>query len=375
MSDGSGIFCAGATHRTAPLELRERLSAIPAERIRCWLESERKAGRLVEHVLIATCNRVECYGLARDPTVIQDFVRFLAVEAGLGAEAEESLFRTWTDDAAFVHLFEVAASLDSQLVGETEILGQVKDAYAEAGASGSVGTILHRAFQKAIQSAKWVRSNTAIGRGTVSVGSVAADLAVDIFGELTGVRCLVVGAGEVGEKVARALRGRGLRELVITNRGAAAAAELARELGARHALFEEIDNLLAEADIIMTSTASPHPIFGYERVRSVAGQRSNPLFLIDLAMPRDVDARVSSLADVFLYNLDDLAAIAETNRKAREAELVVCRTEVQRRALAAWESLGSRLRDPKSIAKPEGGADLIPGSDNARPAGMPDSGH
>jgi glutamyl-tRNA reductase len=174
------------------------------------------------------------------------------------------------------------------------------------------------------------------------VGSVAADLAEDIFGDLATATGLVIGAGEVGEKTARALLARGLRELVLTNRTAAHADDLAVTLGARAVPFQALDSLLAQVDILLSSTASPVPILGLERVSRALDRRKRPLFLIDLALPRDIDPSVGALPDVFLYNLDDLAAIAETNRKAREAELATARMEVQRRALAAWQAVAQR---------------------------------
>lgn len=344
MAETLHLFCAGVTHHTAGLDQREALSAVPAATLHAWAEERQRAGELAEWVILATCNRIECYGVGRAPSLAEAFSRHLCAAANVPHEIGGTAFRHRPYESAAVHLFEVAASLDSQLVGETEILGQLKDAYAKAGERGTCGAVLHRLFQKAIQSAKWVRSNTAIGRGLVSIGSVAADLAGDIFGDLADASALVIGAGEVGEKTARALASRGLKRLTIVNRGAEAGAALAAALSARHALWADLDRELAGVDIVVSSTAAPMPILTAERILAARPKRrARPLFLIDLAMPRDIDPKAGLLSEVFLYNLDDLAAIAEANRQAREAELASCRTEVQRRALAAWQSVAPRL--------------------------------
>jgi glutamyl-tRNA reductase len=287
-----------------------------------------------------------------------------AVEASFCArqrfEAREvKKFRIWRNGRDVVqHLFEVAAGLDSQIVGETEILGQVKDAYTAAQSRGSTGPVLNAIFQKAFQAAKHVRTHTGIGSGQVSVANVAVDLALNIFGSLASRRILLLGAGEIGEKTARAFRNRGAADMTVVSRRASRAEELAAELGAQALPFEEREARLDEFDIVVSTAAAPQAVWTTSATAAAMRRRpSRPLFFIDLALPRNVDSAVADLDNVFLYNLDDLAKVAEDNRLAREAEMERCRTLLAERTNALWRRLESRLnragRPAESAVAPE----------------------
>jgi glutamyl-tRNA reductase len=241
---------------------------------------------------------------------------------------------------AVEHLCQVASGLDSQILGETEIFGQAKRAYATAQARAAAGPIINRLFQKAFQAAKHVRANTGITAGQVSVANVAVDIALNVFGEVTNARLLVIGAGEMAEKSAKAFQSRGATNVCVTNRRHERAESLAQALGAETVPFESRDDAIAAADIVVCSTASPGTIVSRNTVCQAMSRRpSRPLLLIDLAMPRDVDAGAGQLENVFLYNLDDLALVAAKNREARLAEAEAGRRTIAERADALWRQL------------------------------------
>ena len=336
------FFVIGASHWTAPLEVREKLAIDDAGA--AALRTELAAvSELREYAMLSTCNRIEFYG----------------VGAGSAAERVQAAFcaRRGVDPADFaryrlsirgrdalLHLLEVASGLDSQMLGETEILGQVKEAYASAHAAGSTGPVLNRAFQKAFQAAKHVRTHTAIGFGQVSVSSVAVDLAANIFGSLSAARVLVLGSGEIGGKTARAFRSRGAAELAVAGRSPGRVSEVAAELSAAAIPFHEFAGRLSEFDVVVCSTSAPHPVVGKAAVAAAMRQRpARPLFFIDLALPRDVEPSAADLQNVFLYNLDDLARIAEENRAARAAEISRCRELLAHRADALWRHITAQL--------------------------------
>jgi glutamyl-tRNA reductase len=338
-----GFFVIGATHRTAPLAVREQLALAtksPAE-----LHAELAAvPNVSEFTVISTCNRLEFYGVAAGGAAVE------RVEAAFCAlqrfdPAEFAKFRLQLGGrAALLHLLEVASGLDSQMLGETEIFGQVKEAYAAAQAGGFTGPVLNRVFQKAFQAAKHVRTQTAITTGHVSVANVAVDLALNIFGSLGEARILVLGTGDIGEKTARAFKSRGAGSLAVASRRLERASALAAELDATALPFEERETRLAEFDVVVCSTAAPVAVID-RAITSAAMRRrpARPLFFIDLAFPRDVDPGVADLENVFLYNLDDLAKIAEENRVAREAEIHRCRALLEERAGALWQHVEALL--------------------------------
>ncbi|HWA86962.1 MAG TPA: glutamyl-tRNA reductase [Opitutus sp.] len=339
------LFVLGATHHTAPLAVREQLS-LGADSAAALAAQVAKLDGMREFTLLNTCNRIEFYGVAVDSSALA------RVQAAFCARqqfdpAEFAQFQLSLRNADAVrHLLEVAAGIDSQMLGETEIFGQVKAAYAAAQAHGYTGPILNRVFQKAFQAAKHVRTNTAISAGQVSVANVAVDLAQTIFGRLDGTRTLLVGAGEIGEKTARAFQSRGAGSLTVASRSLEHAMQLATALGASALPYEQRAARLAEFDIVVCATSAPATVLsGADAAAAMRRRPARPLLFVDLALPRDVEAAVAELENVFLYNLDDLARIADENRAAREAELTKCRALLSERAAALWEHIEPRLSD------------------------------
>jgi glutamyl-tRNA reductase len=241
---------------------------------------------------------------------------------------------------AINHAFRVAAGLDSQMVGETQILGQMKSSYAEAIKQKMVGSVLHKFFQKSFQAAKWARTETKIGTGQVSIGNVAVELATRIFGKLVVSRTLVVGSGEVGREVAKAFRSRGVACMSIASRTHERAEELSREVDGLIIPFNSWQDTLPYVDIGIFATSAPMSILDKATLQNVLGRRSRkPLFLIDLAMPRDIDPSAADLSNLYLYNLDDLADIANENLQNRRKEVDACLIELEHKAHYTWKSM------------------------------------
>ena len=319
------IAVLGLNHRTAPVELRERL-AFQEERVPHALDAVRRELGLSECVILSTCNRVELYTVLPETTgsenkLRQFLSRFHGVEPGL------------LDDAAYWHLqpdsvrhlFRVAAGLDSMVVGESEVLGQVRDAYEKAVSAGAVKGVLHRLFQTAIHAGKQVRSQTGIARGAVSVSSVAVELARRIFGNLNSKTILLLGAGQMGEATVTCLKGQGVRSILIANRSAEKALPLAEQVGGRVVPFDRLDLALWQADIVICSTSAESYILTQEEVQKVmAARRQRPLFLIDISVPRNLDPRIGGLENVYLYDIDDLQGIASANLQVRLNEAEEC---------------------------------------------------
>jgi glutamyl-tRNA reductase len=340
------FFVIGATHHRAPLAVREKLSLDAEGAARLQRTLAGVAG-LREFAVLGTCNRVEFYGVAASTEAATRVAAAFCAERGFDPGEFGKIRLELGGEAAVRHLLEVAAGLDSQMLGETEIFGQVKAAYAGAQAAGSTGPVLNRVFQKCFQAAKHVRTHTAITEGQVSVANVAVELALSIFGGLGDARILLLGAGEVGEKTARAFQSRGAADLTVASRSPDRAMALATALGASALPFEQRAARLAEFDIVVCATAAPEAVVPLAAVTAAMQRRpTRPLFLIDQALPRDVEPAVAELENVFLYNLDDLAQIAERNRAAREAEVAKCRAMVAERAAALWGQVAPQLAAP-----------------------------
>jgi glutamyl-tRNA reductase len=344
------LFVIGVTHNQASLEVRERLAPVSQEALRADLAS---VAGLRELAVLCTCNRVEFYGVGSDESAADSVqAAYCARQNFSPADFEKIKFRLTGRDAA-LHLFEVASGVDSQLLGENEIFGQVKEAYAAAQSGGSAGAVLNRVFQKAFQAAKHVRTHTGISSGQVSIASVAVDLAANIFGELAGSRVLVLGTGEIGEATAKAFRSRGAGDLAVAGRRSERANEIASGLGAATVPFEERASHLSDFDVVVCSTAAPDAVLSTSAVSAAMKRRpARPLLLIDLALPRDVEESVAKLQNVFLYNLDDLAKIAEQNRSARGAEVARCRTILSHRADGLWSSVQRHFHSPSQPTEP-----------------------
>jgi glutamyl-tRNA reductase len=341
--DSAGLFVIGATHHRTPLEVRERL-ALADEAIDALRAELARIAGLREFAVLNTCNRVEFYGVAETPAAVAAVQQAYCARQRFAVEEFEKFRLSLGNREAIQHLLEVASGIDSQMLGETEIFGQVKAAYAAAQARGHTGVVLNRVFQKTFQAAKHVRTHTAITEGQVSVANVAVDLAVNIFGELGSLRILLLGAGEIGEKTARAFQSRGAAGLVVASRTFERATELATTLGGTALPFEQREERLEDFDIVVCSTAAPHTVVSAAATGTAMKHRpAQPLFFIDLAMPRDVDTAVTSLENVYLYNLDDLAQIAEENRRAREAEVVLARAILAEKSAALWRAVADRF--------------------------------
>ncbi|MEK6227771.1 MAG: glutamyl-tRNA reductase [Actinomycetota bacterium] len=323
------LIALGVSHKTAPLALRERL-ALPEGRAAAVLSELRAAESIQEAVAISTCNRTELYLVATDGVEAESAaLSVLARHAGIRPTELTDCLYSFREREAVRHLFGVAAGLDSMIVGEAEIQGQVKRAYELALVEGSTGPIANRLFREALGAGKRVRTETALGRARLSVSSVAVELASDMLGDLSTRRVLVVGAGENGEATARALRERGVHTVFVANRHYDRAISLAQRFGGSAVRFDDLPAELAAADIVVTCTASPHQIVGREELEEMSREREGrPLVLLDIAVPRDVDPRVRELPGIALYDMDDLQRAVAQRRDVREAEAARARVVV-----------------------------------------------
>jgi len=316
------LLLLGVSHRTAPIDLRERLD-FSSRDVGAAVEALATRSSAAESVVLSTCNRSEIYVASAAPGQARDeIVRFLTEYHQLPAETFAPHLFSFSDAEAARHLFKVAAGLDSMVVGEPQILGQVKDAFQAASERRCTGPVLSKLFHWSFNVGKRVRTETALGEGAVSISFAAVALARKIFGRLNGRRVLVVGAGEISTLTAQHLRSHGVGEMIITSRTAAHAEALAALTGARAVPWEELDSALATADIVVTATGSQRPIITRAQVEAVTGRRRrDPLFIIDVAVPRDVEATVGDIEQVFLYNVDDLQSVVQENISRRAAEI------------------------------------------------------
>jgi glutamyl-tRNA reductase len=315
------LFVAGMTHRTAPVEVREAL-ALEEDKLREVLAALGTAGPAAELMILSTCNRVEVYGVADAPGEARAAAfRALGAHRGVTLAAVEVHVVTATQEEAVRHAFRVAASLDSLVVGEPQILGQVKDAFALAQACRTVGPVLSALMSQAFSVAKRVRTETEVGRLAVSVSSTAVELARKIFGSLEGKGVLLLGAGEMAELAARLLMEAGAAPLYVANRTAARARDLAEALAGTAVALSDVPAVMARVDVVIAATAAPEPVVRVADARAATHARgARPLFLIDLGVPRNVDAAVNDLDGVFCYDVDDLQQVVEANLRERQRE-------------------------------------------------------
>lgn len=319
------VLCAGINHQIAPVGVRERL-AVQIHETGEVLTRMRAIEGVTEAVVVSTCNRVEFYAASICPERALDGLRgFLFDRAGMDAP----LYHHDTPRSVR-HLFRVASGLDSMVLGETEILGQVKQAYATAAGAGATSRTLNKLFQNAFHVAKSVRSETRITRGATSVGAVAVELAGKVFGDLNHRRVMVLGAGETSERTARSLVSRGVRTVIVSNRTFDRAAALAEEIGGMAIHFDHWQNEFHDVDILISSTSAPHPIITREKLEGIMRMRpGRPLFLIDLAVPRDIAPDVNRIDGVFLYDIDSLQTIASRSLAIRQKEIEHCETIIE----------------------------------------------
>src|SRR5205809_2796314 len=323
------LFVAGLSHRNAPVELREQL-AVDEDKLRELLRDAAASGAVREVLVLSTCNRVEVYAVADVPGEARGALfRRLCRHRGIETAPVEALLYTHADAEAVRHAFRVASSLDSMMIGEPQILGQVKDAFALAQSCEAVGPALHTLFTQAFAVAKRVRTETEIARHAVSISFAAVELAKKIFARLAGRAVLLVGAGKMSELAAKHLVEHGAFPIYVANRTWQRAEEMARALSRAAVPFAELEAALAGVDIVITSTGAPEPVVTRAMVQRVMhGRRARPLFFIDIAVPRDVEGSVNTLDAVYCYDIDDLKQVVEANirerlREAQRAEALV----------------------------------------------------
>jgi glutamyl-tRNA reductase len=340
------VVVIGLSHHSSPVELRERFAFAGAS-VPEALKSLRGSGVASEAVIVSTCNRVEIYAataLAPAGAAIE-LKRFLVTHHAFPDTLGDQLY-WFAEPQSLHHLFKVACGLDSMVLGETEILGQLKAAYDLALKHGHTGARLNKAFQRAFHTAKHVRTHTNIQRGSVSVASVAVELAEKIFSSLGDREVLVIGAGDTSEKVARALLSRGAKNIIVASRTFERAQTLAAALGGRAVPFENWAGEFEKIDIAVSSTAAPHHILDRAKLEPLMKHRKNrPLLLIDIAVPRDIDPEVNFLENVYLYNVDDLQGIADDYLKLRREEIVRCEVIIAEkvRPLLETENIQPRM--------------------------------
>jgi glutamyl-tRNA reductase len=305
------------SHRSAPVEVRERV-AFPPCAGRGFLRRLKDEGVVAEAVLLSTCNRTEIYAVVEDEGARDLVLDLLAEDRGVRRASLERDTYWMTDAEAVHHLYRVASSLDSMVVGEGQILGQVREAYRTATEEHCAGQILNRLFHTSLRIGKKVRSETGIGDSSLSVPRVAVKLAEEVFGSLAGRRALVLGAGDMSELVVKHLKSMGVSDLRIANRTPERARLLADRVGGRAVSFDAIDGELRGVDVVVSSTGSGEWVLESETVAAAVESREDPLFFIDIAVPRDVDPVVQTLENVYLYDIDDLQAVVERNAEGRQ---------------------------------------------------------
>jgi glutamyl-tRNA reductase len=344
------LFATGLNHTTASVSLRERLAVRDTEVSALTRDLQSQPG-VDEVVLVSTCNRVEVYASGEHP---EGVTGFLDRRFALGPDTER-LYRHVGRDAAR-HLFRVVSGLDSMVLGETEIFGQVKSAYAAAQQSGTTSRALNKLFQHSFRVGKQVRSSTQIQQGATSVGGAAVELAEKIFGELRDSTVMILGAGDMSRRTAQSLQSRGARSVIVANRTYERAVDLAAEMGGRAVHYDAWPDEAALVDVIISSTAAPHHVITAAHVEAARRQRhGRPLFLIDIAVPRDIDPACGALDDVYLYNLDHLEDMASEARARREKEIQRCEKLIEHEVDVIAPTLGD-LTPLASAAPPATGA-------------------
>jgi glutamyl-tRNA reductase len=353
------ILCLGLSHHTAGVDLREKF-AIPDGEIAAAAAELSRAPGVSEAVIVSTCNRVEFYLAAEQAAA--GFAAISQFSAARAAATEGEAFFRLPTPGTIRHLFRVVSGLDSMVLGETEILGQVKKAYAAASGGGATSRYLNKFFQRAFNVAKEVRTKTNITRGAVSVGSVAVELAEKIFGRLNHCKVMILGAGETAELTAGALHSRGVQSIFVANRSYDRAAALAGKMNGKAIHFDEWQRDFHDVDILIGSTSAPHHVLTAAQLAPIMRSRPDrPLFCIDLAVPRDIDPGVAKLDGVYLYAMDELQEFADHSMNTRRQEIVVCELMIERHAVSflewlagGWSAEGGRYRGPNPGDAPEG---------------------
>src|SRR3990172_6435230 len=316
------IILVGLSHNTAPVEIRECLS-FTGEHLPAGILKLRDFEEILECVILSTCNRVEVYATVEKPELgvarVKDFLH--AYQPDISLERITQHLYTHKNEGVVRHLFRVASSLDSMVIGETQILGQVKDAFDCALLNKTTGVVLNKLFKKSIFTAKRVRTETRIGESAVSISFAAVELAKKIFSNLRSKTGMLIGAGEMGELAAQNLVNSGIKEIVVSNRNYNRALNLARSYNGRVTRFEDFLQEMVNVDVVICSTGAPNYVIRFEDVQDIIHRRKNrPLFFIDISVPRNIDPEINKIGNVFLYDIDDLQAVVETNLKTRKEE-------------------------------------------------------
>ena len=347
------IVIVGLSHRTAPIEVRERY-ALAEDAQEALAKSVMDGGRADGAMVLSTCNRTEIILSFGGPPPDGDSIqRLLMREASEATPDDIGVFYRYEGEAALLHLFRVAASLDSLVVGEPQILGQLKDAQRRADAWGTLRGGARGALLHAFQCAKRVRTDTGIGAGLVSVSSVAVELAERIFGDLKGVRVLLLGAGDMGEAAAKSLAGSS-HSLAVCNRSFEKAADVASRFGALAVPWERLEHAITDADVVVVSTGARHPVVTVDAVRRVLKtRRGRPLFFVDVALPRNVEAAVHELDGAYVYDIDDLESIAREGVEARRESVEAAERVVAEELAAYVRTQRERTVDPLIISMRE----------------------
>lgn len=355
------IVLVGLNHRTAPVEVRERVS-FTADQARRAAEELRTRGLLQETLVLSTCNRSELYGVPPESTheCAPGLSTFLSEFHSVRADVLSTSLYHHYDRAAVRHLFRVSGGLDSMLLGEAEILGQVREAYKSAHEQGATGPVLNRLFQGALEVGKRVRTETELGTRPMSVAAAGVKLAERIFGKLANRTALVLGAGTISEQVVATLRDRGVAHLYVMNRSRERAESLAQQFNGRVLDWGAWDTALLQPDVIVSSVSSEDPILRRQVLESAMAARSNrALFLMDLGLPRNIEATAANLYNLYIYNMDDLTEIVQQNRQSRESEVPKAEAIVEEHVgkFLSWqasvelvglvEALRARLRDDR----------------------------
>jgi glutamyl-tRNA reductase len=318
----------GLSHKTAPLEIREKVS-FSSSRLLKALECLKLCPDIEECLILSTCNRVEIYATTSSYQQASQSIRNFLGKYYQSQEPIDKYLYVYQNQAAIKHIFRVVSSLDSMIVGENQILHQVKQAYFKARDCGAAGKDLSLVFQKALNIGREIRALTEISRGVVSISSVAVELATKKLKDLHRKNILIIGAGKIGELTAKSLTDKGIKSIFVANRTYAQAISLAERFGGKAVKFDKLPEGLKEADIIISSTAAPHYILKYKDVVSLIEERNNkPLFIIDLGVPRNVEQRITDIDKVYLYNIDDLRKVSSNNlqerlKEAKKAEEIV----------------------------------------------------
>jgi glutamyl-tRNA reductase len=340
------LFVVGINHHSAPLEVRERLAFAPDRQPDALAELAGQPG-VAEVVLVSTCNRTEVYCRCDDVGVVSGWLEAQAGKAGIALAPH--LYRH-ADEAAVRHAFRVASGLDSMVLGEPQILGQVKQSVRAAESGGTTGQMLSGLFQRTFSVAKQVRSETALGAQSLSMAAAALKLAQNLFGDLSKTRIVLVGVGEMVELAATYFAAQRPEALVVANRTLGRGEEFAERFGAKAIALAELHARIAEFDIVITGTASTLPIIGKGTIeRALKARRRRPMFIVDFAVPRDVEAEVAALRDVFLYTIDDLGKIVQEGAESRRASVAEAEAIVERQVLLFREWQGARAAVPAIV--------------------------